>query len=249
MLKLVIGNNFEKRLIYQALSVLDTDGNKKVSLEELLRFIYRIWKSQLDELADKLTVLDDRVTGGKQMIDQVLRERERIKDCLKKNFPREWRDRLEREGGHRIPGPFQSLLQRMDIHANKKTSSSLSPPSSSSLQFQSKLTDTNGLHYLNLDSPSHHHQQQHNSNSLNNTNASSNTNGRSSSSSGSRHVRNTTNSGQSAVLRMKIKIPAAEEPNRTSMKLSVPAVYNMNNMKIDSSEATGSILKINPMFY
>ena len=27
MLRLVIGNNFEKRLIYQALSVLDTDGN------------------------------------------------------------------------------------------------------------------------------------------------------------------------------------------------------------------------------
>jgi len=38
------------------------------------------------------------------MIEQVIKERGSIKDCLKKNFPREWRDRLEREGGHAIPG-------------------------------------------------------------------------------------------------------------------------------------------------
>ena len=43
-------------------------GNKKISFEELLRFIYRIWKSQLDELADRLTVLDERVVGEMKLL-------------------------------------------------------------------------------------------------------------------------------------------------------------------------------------
>jgi len=117
MLRLVVGNNFEKRLIYQALNVLDTDGDKAISLEEVLRFVYRIWKSQLDELADRLGQLDDRMTGDEQKIQKILSERKLIKDAIKKNFPREWRDRLEREGGHTVPGPFQALLTRMDVGA------------------------------------------------------------------------------------------------------------------------------------
>ena len=170
---------------------------------------------------------------------------------------------------------------------NKNTSylSSSLPPSS-----QPRFNDeTNGLNYLNLDSPSHHHhhqqpsinhqqhdyqpsQQQHrqqqmsktwtngtnvsniqstiyppsspkpsynsSSNNLNNT-YSSGSNSSSYSNSGNRHVRNTANSGPSAILRMKIKIPAAEESSRSTIKLSTPTVYNMNKLKIDSSEATG----------
>ena len=118
MLRLVIGNDVEKRLIYQALSVLDVNGDKKISLDEVLRFIYRIWKSQLDELAERLAVLDDRITGDSEAIELALRERRDIKEAIKKNFPREWRDRLEREGGHAIPGPFQNLLQRMGVNSS-----------------------------------------------------------------------------------------------------------------------------------
>lgn len=115
MLRLIVGNNFEKRLIYQALSVLDTNGDKSISLEEVLRFVYRVWKSQLDELAEKLSRLDERMTGDAEKIHQAVEERRLIKEAIKKNFPREWRDRLEREGGHGIPGPFQALLSRMNI--------------------------------------------------------------------------------------------------------------------------------------
>jgi hypothetical protein len=156
------------------------------------------------------------------------------------------------------------------------SSSSLAPSS------QPRFNDeTNGLHYLNLNSPSNHlHQQpsidhQHlyhpfqqqqqlsktwtnganisniqssiyppsspkpsynNSNNLSNTYSSGSS---SNSNSGNRNVRNTTNSGPSAIVRMKIKIPAAEESSRSSLKLSIPTVYNMNKIKIDSSEATG----------
>lgn len=192
-------------------------------------------------------------------------------------------------------GPFQSLLQRMNIKTssqnNKNTSylsTSLPPPSS-----QPRFNDeTNGLNDLNLDSPSHHHHhqpsinhQQHHyhhhhyqpsqqqqqqmsktwtnganvssiqstiyppsspkpsynsssNNNLNNT-YSSGSNSSSYSNSGNRHFRNTANSGPSAILRMKIKIPAAEESSRSTIKLSTPTVYNMNKLKIDSSEATG----------
>lgn len=122
MLRLVVGSSVEKRLIYQALSVLDTNGDKAISLEEVLRFVYRVWKSQLDELAEKLSRWDERMTGEQDKIRKAVEERRLIKEAIKKNFPREWRDRLEREGGHAIPGPFQALLQRMDVGESKGAS-------------------------------------------------------------------------------------------------------------------------------
>ena len=64
MLRIVVGSTFDKRIIYKAISVLDTDSDKNISLEELLIFIYKIWKTQLDELSEKLSKLkddDDRV--------------------------------------------------------------------------------------------------------------------------------------------------------------------------------------------
>ncbi|KAJ1417444.1 hypothetical protein B484DRAFT_453961 [Ochromonadaceae sp. CCMP2298] len=128
LLRLVVGSSFEKRLIHQALAVLDTDGDKAVSLEELLRFVYRVWRTQLDELAVTLARIDNRDTGGAERRDRLLEQRRHIKEAVKKNFPREWRDRLEREGGHAIPGPFQALLQRMDVGGVGTASSPTSPP-------------------------------------------------------------------------------------------------------------------------
>lgn len=166
----------------------------------------------------------------------------------------------------------------MNIKTSSQNHNLSSSSSSLALSSQPRFNDeTNGLHYLNLNSPSNHHHQQpsidhqhhyhpfqqqqqqlsktwtnganisniqstiyppsspkpsyNNSNNLNNT--------YSSGSSSNRNVRNTTNSGPSAIVRMKIKIPAAEESSRSSLKLSIPTVYNMNKIKIDSSEATG----------
>jgi len=173
----------------------------------------------------------------------------------------------------------------MNIKTSSQNHNLSSSSSSLALSSQPRFNDeTNGLHYLNLNSPSNHHHQQpsidhqhhyhpfqqqqqqqqmsktwtnganisniqstiyppsspkpsyNNSNNLNNTYSSGSS---SNSNSGNRNVRNTTNSGPSAIVRMKIKIPAAEESSRSSLKLSIPTVYNMNKIKIDSSEATG----------
>jgi hypothetical protein len=85
MLRLVVGNTFDKKMIYQALYVLDSDGSKTVSLEELLRFVYKIWRSQLDELSDKLSHLDFRLDADKHTEVLVMKERHSIKEAIKKN--------------------------------------------------------------------------------------------------------------------------------------------------------------------
>jgi hypothetical protein len=68
--------------------VLDSDGNKAILLS--------------GDWVARLVSLDER-----KVIKDVARE-----------LPRQWRDKLEREGGangHAIPGPFQALLRKMDI--------------------------------------------------------------------------------------------------------------------------------------
>jgi hypothetical protein len=127
MLRTVLGQQTDKRVVYKALTVLDMDGNKAISLQETLHFIYRIWKTQLEELAEKLYKLDE--VEDKQLIKKILDERQAIKLAIKKNFPRAWRDRLEREGGHQIPGPFAALLQRLNVN-QQSTNAPLSPDQS-----------------------------------------------------------------------------------------------------------------------
>ena len=68
---------------------MDVDGSKSISLEEMMVFVYRIWKQQLSDLARKLepvVVLDtDRLKN-----DEVIKERDKIKEAIRLNFPRAW---------------------------------------------------------------------------------------------------------------------------------------------------------------
>ena len=68
---------------------MDVDGSKSVSLEEMMVFVYRIWKQQLSDLARKLepvVVLDaDRLKN-----ENVMQERDKIKEAIRLNFPRAW---------------------------------------------------------------------------------------------------------------------------------------------------------------
>ena len=45
----------------------------------------------------------------------ILKERDAIKEAVRRNFPRQWRDRLE-EKGHQLTGPFTHLMTRMGIN-------------------------------------------------------------------------------------------------------------------------------------
>jgi Ca2+-dependent lipid-binding protein len=118
LLRVILGPNFDKKLIYRSLNVLDEDGNKSVSREEFRTFIYKIWRSQLDELADQLE--DCIGMENSKKIDRIVKERKSILHALKRNFNREWRDRLKRESGHTLPGPFTCLLQKMNVQSVDK---------------------------------------------------------------------------------------------------------------------------------
>jgi hypothetical protein len=128
MLRLVIGNYGNKRLLYRALMTLDSDGDKQISLQELLIFVYKIWRTQLDELANKF---GDDLEGNPKLLHKIVKERQDIKDAIKKNFPREWRDRFERsQGGHSITGPFHALLKKMNINTSNFNDTGISRPTS-----------------------------------------------------------------------------------------------------------------------
>ena len=247
MLRLVAGNQFEKRLIYQALSVLDANGDKAISLEELLRFVYRVWKSQLDELAHKLSLLDEHMTGEAEKIQKLLEERRLIKEAIKRNFPREWRDRLEREGSHSVPGPFQALLQRMDVgHATASTSGG-SPvkdlqqaaPSSPPLQHRRyRPSET----WTAL--PSSHSGGESDPHTLFTASAPRALRPTSSTGTAAKMTsRQLSAAGQSEVMRFKIKMPAGCAPTRTGADLRVPHVRDLNATPMHSAEATDSMLR------
>ena len=114
MLRLVVGNDFDRRIIYKAISVLDSDGDKNISLQELLLFIYKIWKTQLDDLSEKMSTLQE----GDERVVKIMRERDDIKEAIKRNYARAWRDSVERNG-HSIPGPFSSLLTHLGLERTK----------------------------------------------------------------------------------------------------------------------------------
>lgn len=215
MLRLVVGNTFDKKLIYQALYVLDTDGSKSVSLEELLRFIYKIWRSELDELQEKLSKLDLRLDSDKNAEVLLLDEKQSIKEAIKKNFPRSWRDKLEREdGGHTIGGPFQSLMKSLKINNSNSTATTIVDQTSSSkidLKLQSPARPTS----LKPSSIS----------------------GRSS------PTRRANLSGESQVMRFKIKVPAASQPTRNGTTLSLPVAKTITDEIKISGEATKAMLE------
>eukprot|EP01041_Mallomonas_annulata_P002120 gene2120-4143_t len=117
MIRTVLGRGVDKKNIYRAFNVLDEDGSKTISKSELLVFVYKIWRSQLDELAAKLSKLDRDLDAV--LIEPIVQERNTIKDAIKLNFSRAWRDEHERLGHHTIKGPFTALLSRMGLSSGK----------------------------------------------------------------------------------------------------------------------------------
>jgi Ca2+-binding EF-hand superfamily protein len=117
MLRTVLGKDVDKKQIFRAYSLFDEDNSKSISLDEVLQVVYKIWKAQLDELADRLSKLDEDI--DKARIDKIIAERAVLKECVKKNFPRQWRDRMARVKGDKLTGPFTHLLASMNIGTTK----------------------------------------------------------------------------------------------------------------------------------
>jgi Ca2+-binding EF-hand superfamily protein len=113
MVRAVLGRHVDKKKIFRAFSLMDVDANRCISCQEVLTLVYNVWKSQMKELAAKLSVLDDEIDGP--VIKKIMDERNQIKDAVKKNFPREWRDRLERTKDQYSKGAFSHLLKTMNV--------------------------------------------------------------------------------------------------------------------------------------
>ncbi|CAM9250501.1 unnamed protein product, partial [Ectocarpus fasciculatus] len=113
MLRTVLGKQINKKQIYKAYALFDADNSRTISLDEILRIVYKIWKAELDELADKLHKLDEERDTAR--IDMIVKERGVLKECIKKNFPRQWRDKMARCHGPELAGPFTNLLNSLNI--------------------------------------------------------------------------------------------------------------------------------------
>jgi hypothetical protein len=132
--------SFAHRLLFQALRSVDSDGDGRVSLQETLLLVYRVWRAQLRELSKRLfsaasstsSSQNRRGSGGDSLeteeeaerrMSRLQKERDDLKLAIKRNFPRLWRDTLERlrvaqsdaEGDDTLPGPFTHLLRHLQL--------------------------------------------------------------------------------------------------------------------------------------
>ena len=113
MLRVVLGKRIDKKKVFRSFALMDVDSSRSISCNEVMMLIYNVWKSQMKELADRLAILDEDYDGP--LIDKVVRERNLIKEAVKKNFPREWRDRMERSKQLYSSGPFGNLMEKLNV--------------------------------------------------------------------------------------------------------------------------------------
>lgn len=296
LLRLVLGpqlddhnsKRFDRKLIYRALNVLDVDGNKSISLQELLFFIYRIWKTQLQDLANEISYLTTELHQNdddnepqtamltmnqqqkktnqkkKELIQKLLQEREDIKSAVKRNYPRHWRDKLERLGmeTNAIPGPFTHLLNQMHIITEESadanftsTNTHKQPLSVDTIKnddftnfFETSKGSRNNAPFMSQTVPSRQsslspHRETTSGGTLNREAAYL------SASSPAKKPGRTYLSGHNSLLRFKIRMPAGAPPVRTAthnhqpMKLSVPTIKSLdNNPDMITGETTNKVL-------
>lgn len=113
LLRLVVGTKFDRRVIFKAMAVMDGNRDRNISIVEFSFFIYRIWKSQLARCASQLSALSNTQTNDSE-VDKIFREKSDLKEAIKRNFPRAWRD-LAEEAGHTVNGPFSTLLTHLGL--------------------------------------------------------------------------------------------------------------------------------------
>ena len=94
----MVGNTFDKRVIFRAINVLDVDGDKQVSFQELHLFIYRVWRSQIDDIVEQLRIAatehlmygssSRQLTISGSKVAKLVKDRDALKEALKRNYPR-----------------------------------------------------------------------------------------------------------------------------------------------------------------
>ena len=239
MLRLVVGPTVNKRVLYRAVSTLDSNGDRQISLEELMLFVYRLWRSQLDSLADDLASM---TSGDAKRADRVLKERDDIKDAVKKNFSRAWRDRVEREG-QAVSGPFYSILAHMGVGRTDRQDTSIHDGTRRNEHDDSQQKQrVRSLGCSPADSHSPNSTQSSRSQPIRITTATRPL------SASSTHASST---GHNGLLRFKIKLApemggilgGGSVPHRKGVTLSMPKVRNLNDDCDLTSEMASSSYK------
>jgi len=226
LLKLALsGVVVDKKLIYHALFSVDTDGSKSVSLEELSRMVYGVWRTQLDQLADKLSRIAESGGGSrneKEVTAAVLRERDAIKEAIKRNFTRPQRDRLEAETRsphlHGLTGPFQTLLGRLGLGGDHTGTA----------------TATNEGDFHTQPQSSYHTPHSPGTSRPSRSNRWSRTAGSS---------QRANQMGQNQIKRFTIKLPSS--PSRPGTVLSLPPAQLLNNDTLLRGHTTAMLLQNN----
>lgn len=235
LLRLIIGPSFDKKLIYEALMVVDTDHDKTISRFELFMFVYRTWKMQLEEIDYRKSWLNPASNPqDTHLTNEYNKERNLIREAIRKNFNRQLRDILE-AGDTQLGGPFATLLSdgskptsqpiaspapgpEVNSHVGKSTSSAnliSSTDFASSMPLPSSLSRTGSP----TDSPIR---------------------------GASSHRRHDNTHGE--IMRFKIKQPGASSPHRAGKTLTLPQITIMS-LDGASPEATEALLKqSDPMF-
>jgi hypothetical protein len=116
MMRLVLGTHVDRKLINLSLNLIDANGDKTISIQELLSFMYRIWMHQLLELKEAYHSLDSGRSADKMR--KIKAEIEDIASAIDLNFPRAWRDDFKRRvQAGKSNGPLERMLEH--IHQAK----------------------------------------------------------------------------------------------------------------------------------
>ena len=135
---MVGGTKFDRRIIFKAMAVMDGNRDRNISIDEFSLFIYRIWKSQLLKCAAELSLLSITHTSDNEL-DKIYNEKNDIKEAIKRNFPRSWRDIAEKDG-LTVNGPFISLLTQLGLDVNYRTDGRADLTTSKAFTLSSSIT-------------------------------------------------------------------------------------------------------------
>jgi Ca2+-binding EF-hand superfamily protein len=235
LLRLIIGPTFDKKIVYEALMTLDTDRDKAISRYELFMFVYRTWKMQLEEIDYRKSMMDPEVEpGDARRFNELNKERNQIREALRRNFNRELRDLLEAQGATQLAGPFATLLA-----PNSPTNPATAQNMADSAWFQapglSGVQKGSSVHKMSMSAdftstmPLPSTQEGRNS-----------TPGSPARSQSPHRSRRSNTHGQ--IMRFKIKAPGASSPHRPGKTLTLPKVNAVKPPEA-SNQAAAEILK------
>ncbi|CAM9326082.1 unnamed protein product, partial [Phaeothamnion confervicola] len=116
LMKMLLGRQLTKHQVFLLMNCMDESGDREIEFVELMTFFFRVWMDQLAALSAAAAAAAERPADA----DVRRRRRRALKQALRDNFSRKFRD-AARERGRELQGPFTALLHRMGLGAAAAT--------------------------------------------------------------------------------------------------------------------------------